>query len=169
MPTTQTASNKVFLRNDNTWQTVTPANIGAAPSSHTHDDRYYTESEMNTKLSDVNDTINNKEAALVARIAELEAALNPTVQSISVSGGKLTLTTSKYQKVSNLTDGTTIVFPSVSKFTELHLYFSTTSDINLNFPDCKWRVDPNIEEGKSYELIATYNTMEWLVNLIVYS
>lgn len=29
VPTVQTASNKVFLRNDNTWQTVTPANIGA--------------------------------------------------------------------------------------------------------------------------------------------
>ena len=36
VPATQTASNKVFLRNDNTWQTVTPANIGAAASSHTH-------------------------------------------------------------------------------------------------------------------------------------
>ena len=32
VPTTQTASNSVFLRNDNTWQTVTPANIGAAPA-----------------------------------------------------------------------------------------------------------------------------------------
>lgn len=29
VPTTQTASNKVFLRNDNTWQTITPGNIGA--------------------------------------------------------------------------------------------------------------------------------------------
>ena len=36
VPETQTASNKVFLRNDNTWATVTPANIGAAASSHTH-------------------------------------------------------------------------------------------------------------------------------------
>lgn len=36
VPTVQTASNKVFLRNDNSWQTVTPANIGAAASSHTH-------------------------------------------------------------------------------------------------------------------------------------
>lgn len=36
VPTVQTASNKVFLRNDNTWATVTPANIGAAASSHTH-------------------------------------------------------------------------------------------------------------------------------------
>ena len=36
VPTTQTADNKKFLRNDNTWQTVTPANIGAATSDHTH-------------------------------------------------------------------------------------------------------------------------------------
>lgn len=36
VPATQTASNNTFLRNDNTWATVTPANIGAAASSHTH-------------------------------------------------------------------------------------------------------------------------------------
>lgn len=36
VPATQTASNKVFLRNDNTWHTITPADIGAAPSGHTH-------------------------------------------------------------------------------------------------------------------------------------
>lgn len=34
VPTTQTANNAVFLRNDNIWATVTPANIGAAESSH---------------------------------------------------------------------------------------------------------------------------------------
>lgn len=36
VPTPQTANNAIFLRNDNTWQTVTPANIGAAKSDHTH-------------------------------------------------------------------------------------------------------------------------------------
>ena len=34
VPTPETANNAKFLRNDNTWQTVTPANIGAAASSH---------------------------------------------------------------------------------------------------------------------------------------
>lgn len=34
IPAPQTANNKVFLRNDNTWQTITPANIGAANASH---------------------------------------------------------------------------------------------------------------------------------------
>lgn len=34
VPATENASNARFLRNDNTWQTVTPSNIGAAPASH---------------------------------------------------------------------------------------------------------------------------------------
>jgi len=40
VPAKQTANNKIFLRNDNTWQTVTPANIGAATSDHDHDSAY---------------------------------------------------------------------------------------------------------------------------------
>ena len=34
VPAVETANNAKFLRNDNTWQTVTPENIGAAASSH---------------------------------------------------------------------------------------------------------------------------------------
>lgn len=37
VPATQTANNAIFLRNDNTWQTITPANIGASPGNHNHD------------------------------------------------------------------------------------------------------------------------------------
>lgn len=36
VPEIETADNAKFLRNDNTWQTVTPANIGASASDHTH-------------------------------------------------------------------------------------------------------------------------------------
>ena len=36
VPATETANNAKFLRNDNTWQTVTPTNIGAAPTTHSH-------------------------------------------------------------------------------------------------------------------------------------
>lgn len=43
VPTTEKASNNRFLRNDNTWQTVTPGNIGAAPAieSADHPGCYY--------------------------------------------------------------------------------------------------------------------------------
>ena len=50
VPATQSANNKKFLRCDNTWQDVTPGNIGAAPASHHHDERYYTETEANAKF-----------------------------------------------------------------------------------------------------------------------
>lgn len=42
VPSTQTANNKIFLRCDNTWHTITPAEIGAQPAgsyaaaNHTH-------------------------------------------------------------------------------------------------------------------------------------
>lgn len=42
VPATQSANNKVYLRNDNTWHTITPSDIGAQPagkyasSDHTH-------------------------------------------------------------------------------------------------------------------------------------
>ncbi len=36
VPSKETANNARFLRNDNTWQTITAANIGAAPETHHH-------------------------------------------------------------------------------------------------------------------------------------
>jgi surface protein len=91
------------------------------------------------------------------------------VVQVDIVNGVLQLTDDKYQKT-NMVDGTEILFPSVNKFTEIHLYFAADSNMNISLPDnCKWRVEPNIEEGNSYEIIATYNTIEWLVNVIVYS
>lgn len=52
VPTVQSASNKVFLRNDNTWQEITPANIGAAKASHgTHVTWTTTSPKMNGAAS----------------------------------------------------------------------------------------------------------------------
>lgn len=36
VPQPQTANNAVYLRNDNTWQTITPAKIGASEEDHVH-------------------------------------------------------------------------------------------------------------------------------------
>lgn len=52
VPATETANNAKFLRNDNTWQTVTPANIGAAAESHgTHVSYSATNPEMDGTAS----------------------------------------------------------------------------------------------------------------------
>ena len=60
VPSKETANNAKFLRNDNTWATVTPANIGAAPTVHSHDDDYYTEAEIDAKVTTLNNAINGK-------------------------------------------------------------------------------------------------------------
>ena len=188
---------------------------GKAESEHNHDDKYYTESEIDTKIEDINENINEQVAGLQADIstkaeqsyvdeklevvdaltlngysiwvgttAELEAieTRDPNtiyfeigddesgdeVVQVDIANNILQLTADKYQKT-NMVDGTEIIFPSVNKFTEIHLYFDAETNLSLNFPDCKWRVEPNIEAGKSYEVICTYNTINWLVNIMVYS
>lgn len=97
--------------------------------------------------------------------------LSTTVQNISPVNNVLTLTTNKYQKTV-IANETEIVFPQVTELTELHLYFdkNDNDEMNLILPDnCKWRVDPNIEDASAYELIAVYNTSYWLVNIVSYS
>lgn len=98
--------------------------------------------------------------------------VNNTVEAVSVVNGVLQLTSNPRQKCTNMVSGTQINFPTVSnaEFLEVHLYFNAESDMSLALPDnCKWRVDPNLDAGTSYELVATWNTMNWLVNLMVYS
>ncbi len=63
VPATETANNAKFLRNDNTWQTVTPANIGALSTSGTAADSsklggtaassYALKSYVDTKVADL--------------------------------------------------------------------------------------------------------------------
>ena len=64
VPATQTASDKVFLRNDNTWATITPANIGAAASSHTH---------AISDITNLQTTLNNASSAISANTSSISA------------------------------------------------------------------------------------------------
>lgn len=58
IPSPQTANNKVYLRNDNTWHTITPQEIGAQPagsyanSSHTHPASQVTQDANNRFVTD---------------------------------------------------------------------------------------------------------------------
>jgi hypothetical protein len=114
------------------------------------------------------EAIEEKDANTIYFEIDEEETYGENVVQVDIVDGVLNLTTDKYQKA-NVVDGTEIVFPVVTGFTEIHLYFNSNDNMNLVFPNCKWRVNPNIEAGNSYEIIAVYNTMNWLVNCITYS
>ena len=86
----------------------------------------------------------------------------------NISGTTLSLTKNKYQ-TATVSDGTEITLPTVTSFTEIHLFFNTTQDLTLILPSCKWQNGnaPTISANKTYEFIFTYTT-EWLGGVIVY-
>lgn len=85
---------------------------------------------------------------------------------INANENMLSLTTDKFQ-LATLKQDTTITLPNVSKFTQIHLFFSMNYDLTLIFPPIRWQSQPNIVANKSYELILTYTT-EWLGGIIQY-
>lgn len=91
-----------------------------------------------------------------------------TLVTTNISGTTLSLTTNKYQ-TATIKDGTEITLPTVTSFTEIHLFFNTTTDLTLTLPACKWQNGsiPTISANKTYEFIFTYTT-EWLGGVIEY-
>ena len=87
-----------------------------------------------------------------------------------ISNNVLTLTTDKYQECEML-DGTEIVLPTLDIYEEIHLFFSTTSDIAIVMPNgLKYQQIPSILANKTYEFIFTYtNTSKgWVFGYIEY-
>lgn len=91
-----------------------------------------------------------------------------TLVITNISGTTLALTTDKYQ-TATVVDGTEITLPAVTSFIEIHLFFSTTTDLTLVLPACKWQNGnmPAIAANKTYEFIFTHTT-EWLGGAIQY-
>ena len=108
--------------------------------------------------------------SLQTDVSEIKNNIMPDLETITVANSIATLSTNKYQEVA-LVNGNTIVLPTVTKFTEIHLFFDTTSAINITFPEgIAWQngVEPVIEENKHYELIFTYRNGLWLGGYITY-
>lgn len=119
----------------------------------------------NYNYNKANETI-EFDSSIVLTESYLDYILNNIVTT-NIVGTTLTLTTNKYQKTTMVT-GTTIVLPTVTTFTEIHLFFDTTTDLTLSLPSCKWQTQPTITANKSYELIFTYNGLSWLGGCISY-
>lgn len=84
-----------------------------------------------------------------------------------IQDGFLNITQDKYQ-YADIVDNTRIMLPRVTDFTEIHLFFDTTSALTLIFPSVKWQTQPTIEANSSYEFIFTYVNDTWLGGCIVY-
>lgn len=87
-----------------------------------------------------------------------------------VSNNVLTLTTDKYQYVS-ITSNTTINLPSISSFTEIHLFFDWPSEISITMPsNVKWQEGVMYGPGYTHEFVFTYinSAIGWLGGCVVY-
>lgn len=136
-----------------------------ADSKHTHDE-YITQTELNEAVEGAayNDTeLRN----LISDKADKEHTHKDVLVNISVSNNALTLTTDKYQILNNLTGYATVVLPTVTDYTEIHLFFTPTTDAELVLPNIKYQNVPNIEVGKTYEIVFTYVGI-WLAGVIAY-
>ena len=105
-----------------TQSAITTALNGKATSSHTHDDRYYTESEINTKLGDLSSLssygsdVASILKAIIAKLPETYSgsySVTPsaTAQSLSTSGKvmkqNVSVSAIPYKEESN-SSGTTV-------------------------------------------------------------
>ena len=106
------------------------------------------------------------EAFVEEKLAGLGSQPETLVQ-VSVTGNTLQLTEDKYQ-YSVLSSGNGISLPSVSSFSEIHLFFKTTSEITLVLPSVRWQTQPTIQANKTYEFIFTYVKDEWLGGVVEY-
>ena len=100
----------------------------------------------------------------------VDAAISEKLLTKSISNQRLSLSTDKRQIVT-MANNTIISLPSVSSFTEIHLYFSATSNYTITFPNIKWQKTPSVTSGKIYEFIFTYvnNSVGWLGGFIEYT
>lgn len=90
-----------------------------------------------------------------------------TVNNVNDS---LTLTTNKLQ-YTTLTIPVEVILPTVTEYTEIHLFFNGSEGAELNTTNVKWESQVTIENNKSYEIIFTYvnESIGWLGKTIVYS
>lgn len=102
--------------------------------------------------------------------SSLNAQYVDNIYTDYVSGNSLALTTNKYQYAS-ITSNTTINLPSVSSFTEIHLFFDWPSGISIIMPsNVKWQEGVMYGPGYTHEFVFTYinSTIGWLGGCVVY-
>lgn len=151
VPATETANNAKFLRNDNTWATVTPANIGAATSSHTH--KYAGSSSAGgaaTSASTVYSTVTNPTSGTIYQIPFMaESSSSGNISLLNNDGigywskegttsatgvGELKLGNNKTSGTAGNKVGMFYIYGTSSGYTEVKPSNNTTSNVVVNLP-----------------------------------
>lgn len=151
--------------NDNKYAHIVGNGIGIDNRSNAHTLDWQGNAWYLGKLSQEGTPIEDKDLATKKYVDD---KVKDTLVTTNISGTTLALTVNKYQ-TATVVDGTEITLPAVTSFTKIHLFFSTTADLTLTLPTCKWQNGniPTISANKTYEFIFTYTT-EWLGVVIVY-
>ena len=99
-----------------------------------------------------------------------ERTFSREVVTVNNVNDSLTLTTDKNQ-YATLAVPVEIILPTVTSFTELHLFFSGSEGVTIGTTNVKWESQVTIENNKSYEIIFTYvnESIGWLAKTVVYS
>ena len=104
-------------------------------------------------------------------LSEIGAQPANSLTTKTVSNRILTLGTELYQYAAITSNNTIINLPSVSSFTEIHLFFDWSSGISIIMPsNVKWQEGVMYGPGHTHEFIFTYvnSTIGWLGGCIVY-
>ena len=103
-------------------------------------------------------------------LSEIGAQPANSLTTKTVSSGTLILGTELYQYAA-ITSNTTIKLPSISSFTEIHLFFDWPSGVSITMPsNIKWQEGVMYGPGYTHEFIFTYinSAIGWLGGCVVY-
>ena len=138
---------------------------------HDHSNKLILDSITSDKVTEWNNKANLNHTHTVSDITNFPSFESNSIVTNTISNGSLILSTDKYQYV-EMEDTTSIILPSVSDYTEIHLFFVTTANITLDLPNITWQNNtiPETNANKKYEFIFSYinSSLGWLGGAIIY-
>ena len=124
------------------------------------------------KLTQEGTPTEDKDLATKKYVDEKTASIDTTINNTLPSNGLLTLTTDKIQ-TTTLAVPTDITLPTVTGYTEIHLFFEGSEGVTITTgtTTVRWKTSPTISTGNLYEIVFTYinDTIGWIGDCLSYS
>lgn len=117
------------------------------------------------KLTQEGTPTEDKDLATKKYVDDKTASIDTTINNTLPSNGLLTLTTDKIQ-TTTLAVPTDITLPTVTGYTEIHLFFEGSEGVTITTgtTTVRWKTSPTISTGNLYEIVFTYinDTIGWI-------